>query len=374
MKISYLYWPVTFFSTAFGAGIFFLPQAVGPNLVGTNMFLLLMISAAIVSCLAHILFFQFITAYPQNDYRTSASLFIGKGAATIVCFLFLLSMLLIILINFMTLVNLIDGFYGGGLKNRFLISCIGVTILSTVSFLCNKEIEKLLSKVSVISIGIVFFLSLFFLFSSKGDVIPANIPETSVNIVPLLSIILFAFNFSPCIQRFAKTNNDRTKSRKKIIIGIVFIFFFIFLTVVSLSKALSIQDIFLIQSNNVDSLTYASGLADNYSIWMISAILIAVVTSGAYTGTLMGVVDSAASLGIKNRALVMMANGIVCIAAGTMNPSILKIIAGWSTPVIIATVFLIPSLYCIKKEKGALKISGFFVGFCGVAVFFLTFL
>ncbi|MDN5180952.1 hypothetical protein LVK53_28310, partial [Escherichia coli] len=31
MKINSIQWPVTFFATSFGAGIFFLPQTVGPK-------------------------------------------------------------------------------------------------------------------------------------------------------------------------------------------------------------------------------------------------------------------------------------------------------------------------------------------------------
>lgn len=56
MKISHLYWPVTFFSTAFGAGIFFLPQAVGPGVLGMKVFMLFIVIAMSVSMMAHYLF------------------------------------------------------------------------------------------------------------------------------------------------------------------------------------------------------------------------------------------------------------------------------------------------------------------------------
>lgn len=50
-------------------------------------------------------FFKFIISHPEKDFLAASSTFIGERAAAIVCVLFILSMIIIVLINFITLVQ-----------------------------------------------------------------------------------------------------------------------------------------------------------------------------------------------------------------------------------------------------------------------------
>ncbi|WP_052012071.1 hypothetical protein [Pectobacterium polaris] len=163
------------------------------------------------------------------------------------------------------------------------------------------------------------------------------------------------------------------KDVSTIITGVIIIFLFVSLTIFSLSKVLSIHDLFIIKENNNDALSYAAKHTNNYIICIASTLLIACVTSGAYAGTLMGIVDSAESLGFKNRFFVLIVNAIICIAVGTINPSIIKIISNLSVPIIIATVFIIPSVYFIKNGGYVMKATASFVLCSGITVLFFIY-
>ncbi|MDN5180953.1 threonine/serine transporter, partial [Escherichia coli] len=60
MKINSIQWPVTFFATSFGAGIFFLPQTVGPKVIGTHGTITILILSSLVSLLGQFTFYRFI--------------------------------------------------------------------------------------------------------------------------------------------------------------------------------------------------------------------------------------------------------------------------------------------------------------------------
>lgn len=168
MKISHLYWPVTFFSTAFGAGIFFLPQAVGPGVLGMNVFMLFIVIAMSVSMMAHYLFFKFIISHPEKDFLAASSTFIGERAAAIVCVLFILSMIIIVLINFITLVNVVASFFHNGFWVRGGISLLLSAALSAAWLAFSQRIEHLISRMALVSIVLVAILAVFSCYNQRG--------------------------------------------------------------------------------------------------------------------------------------------------------------------------------------------------------------
>ncbi|MCW3190530.1 hypothetical protein OJO69_24190 [Escherichia coli] len=103
-------WPVTFFATSFGAGIFFLPQTIGPKAIGSTSTIVLLILSALISLSGQFLFYKFILATDKKDYVTSAKLLIGNKAANIISVAFILSMLLIAIINITTTINVVCQF------------------------------------------------------------------------------------------------------------------------------------------------------------------------------------------------------------------------------------------------------------------------
>jgi len=372
MKMSYLYWPGMFFSTAFGAGIFFLPQSVGPNVLGMTLFLELIFPAACLSSLIHYFFYRFISDNLHKDYLSASSAFIGNRVAPILCVFFILAMLMIVIINFTTLTNLLCNLADAGVKERFAISC-GISLLLTAGYIIfHSDIGRLVSKISLVSILMVSFLAiLFFLLPARNPPLP-NIGITTVNSLMLFPIFLFTFNFTSCIQRFIRSN--KKPDPRHILLGTFIILCFLLVVVISVSRLLMPDDIFTINNNNTDALSYVSVLTTSPVIVGSSLILIILMTSGAFLGTLTGVVDGAKSLGIRKVVFVLLANSALCVTAGTLNLSIIKMISAWSMPVIVITVFLIPALYYLKNGNGLMQLGAVVILFSGLAVISIPFI
>lgn len=367
MKISHLYWPVTFFSTAFGAGIFFLPQAVGPGVLGMKVFMLFIVIAMSVSMMAHYLFFKFIISHPEKDFLAASSTFIGERAAAIVCVLFILSMIIIVLINFITLVNVVASFFHNGFWVRGGISLLLSAALSVAWLAFSQRIEHLISRMALVSIVLVAILAVFFLLQPAGGQQAVQAPPgISLQTWLLLPIFLFTFNFTPCIQRFAKS--ALRPQARSILFGKVLIMAFIVMIVIAISRLLTLDDISIINSRNVDALFYTAGLTGNATAWLGAALLLCLLTGGAYIGTLTGVIDGITSFGVAGKKRIIAGNIVVCTFIGAINPSIIKIISGWSIPVIVMTVFFIPSLYFLLRGDGRQKGIGVVVLGCGIAV------
>lgn len=366
MRISYLYWPVTFFSTAFGAGIFFLPQAVGPVVLGMVPFLIFITSAMLISLMAHYLFFKFISFHPKKDYLAATSKFIGRRSASVICALFIFSMMIIVLINFIALVNVVSSFLSDRLIARFFVSLFLSSALSVSWLLFNNEVEKLISRIALLSITSVAGVAVYFFFQPVREQLINLSGIGSFNSLTLLPVFLFTFNFTPCIQRFTKSSKN--PEAQKLVIGKIIIFAFILIFVLAVSRLLTPEDINIINHRNIDALSYTANLSGNQAVWFGAAMLLSLLTAGAYTGTLTGVIDGISSFGALNKRIILSCNIFICTVFGTANPSIVKIIANGSMPVIVTTVFFIPSLYFISKGYMLMKIIGTLVLLSGCAV------
>lgn len=372
MRIAYLYWPVTFFSTAFGAGIFFLPQAVGPVVLGMVPFLVFITGAMLVSLMAHYLFFKFINFHPEKDYLAAASKFVGHRSASVVCALFIVSMMIIVLINFIALVNVVSSFLSESLIVRFFVSLFLSSALSMAWLLFNAEVEKLISRIALLSIISVAGVAVFLFFQPAREQLINLSGMDSFNSLALLPVFLFTFNFTPCIQRFTKTSGN--PESLKLVAGKIIIFAFILIFVLAVSRLLTPEDINIINHRNIDALSYTANLSGNQAVWFGAALLLCLLTAGAYTGTLTGVIDGIGSFGALNKRVILSCNIFICTVFGTANPSIVKIIANGSMPVIVTTVFFIPSVYFIIKGCMRMKIVGTLVLLSGSAVIVTLFI
>ncbi|EFI6122332.1 hypothetical protein GXD30_23885 [Escherichia coli] len=366
-------WPVTFFATSFGAGIFFLPQTIGPKAIGSTSTIVLLILSALISLSGQFLFYKFILATDKKDYVTSAKLLIGNKAANIISVAFILSMLLIAIINITTTINVVCQFLS--ITERIYASIIISMILIIFFIIFNSKIERLTSGIAFPALLIVFLLSIYFYSQPSIPSTIKPIEQDTFNLLILFPIVLFSFNFSPCIQRFAQCSNT-TNSLKAFITGIFLILVFITFIVFSLNNIFSPLDIKEIRDTNSDALSYSANVTQNGIIAFISIITMILITSGAYTGTLTGIVDTAASLGLKNKLFTAILVSIITCISGAANFEIVKVIAALSTPIIAITVFIIPSIFFLQKKntsilKKSLLIMNLIigVGICAIPAF-----
>ncbi|AZT39642.1 threonine/serine transporter (plasmid) [Salmonella enterica subsp. enterica serovar Karamoja] len=369
MKKTDIYWPVTFFSTAFGAGIFYLPQTVGPRIIGIRMFFIYLIISMLISAITHSLFYRFISIHQDRNYLKSTALLIGDKASKIVSGLFILSMQIIILINFLTLDNIYISFFKNNIITRLAVSLILSTFLSLAWLMFNKKIERFIAKIALLTILMTLLIATS-LYFQKPEITQPPINGNYLNSfrVSLLPVLLFTFNFTPCIQRFSKSS-ERINV-KAIIIGTGIIAAFICLITISLSQHLNFNDLILLRQKNLDSLFYTTKLTNNQYLTLISILLMTLITCGAYVGTLTGVMDGVLSFGIKKIKPVLLANIIFCTLVGTLNPAVIKIISQWSMPIIIGIVYIIPSIYFLTKKAKNYKYESIIVLMAGLIMLY----
>ncbi|EAT2146251.1 hypothetical protein F6541_24600 [Salmonella enterica] len=350
MKINSIQWPVTFFATSFGAGIFFLPQTVGPKVIGTHGTITILILSSLVSLLGQFTFYRFILITDKKEYVSSAILFIGKKAANTISIAFLLSMLLIAIINITTMINIICFSLSLNGSERIFVSLIISATLGSSFIFFNSKIEHLASGIAFPSLLIVLFLSIYF-YSHPAHPHSTEIQNISTsNLLTLFPVVLFSFNFSPCIQRFAQNKKDTAGDLRFFMFGILLILIFISFIVFSLSNIFSPSDIKNMREINSDALSYSANVTKNSFVAYISILTMILITSGAYTGTLTGVVDTIVSLGFKNKTLIVFVVSVITFIAGEANFEIIKVIAALSTPIIAITVFIIPSAFFLKTN------------------------
>lgn len=350
MKINSIQWPVTFFATSFGAGIFFLPQTVGPKVIGTHGTITILILSSLASLLGQFTFYKFILITDKKEYVSSATLFIGNKAANAISIAFILSMLLIAIINITTMINIICFNLKLNDSARIVVSLIISTILGSSFIFFNSKIERLASGIAFPTLLTVLFLSIYF-YSHPTHPHATEIQSISTgNLLILFPVVLFSFNFSPCIQRFAQNKKDTDGDLRFFLFGILLTLIFISFIVFSLSNIFSPSDIKDMREINSDALSYSANVTKNSLIAYMSILTMILITSGAYTGTLTGIVDTIVSLGLKNKTLIASVVSVITFIAGEANFEIIKVIAALSSPIIAITVFIIPSVFFLKTN------------------------
>ncbi|WP_313114225.1 hypothetical protein [Pseudescherichia sp.] len=348
-KISWIRWAVTFFSTAFGAGVFYLPQSVGPGVASPNKFIIISLICAFISFCTHYQLYKFIQTSDQKMMLDAIEKSCGCKIAKIMCLLFLISMLSIALINFITIVNQLAPYINSSIISRFILSLTICLILCLSWLKFDRNIEVFTAKVSYFTIITICILAVFFSNFREDTFVSPNYTSSFVSMFPIL---LFVFNFSPCIQRFVQKSSIISSVKAMLCIGLgtVVILTFIIVFCFSLSHVLNTEDYLALHTNNLDSLSFASRKSGTSSAIIMSAAAILLASIGAYLGTLTGIVDSLISFRLEKKWLSVMSVLAISTLFATLNFSILKTISYISLPVITITIFFIPSIHFLRKK------------------------
>ncbi|WAH51429.1 hypothetical protein LMA04_15085 [Pseudescherichia vulneris] len=352
-EINKLRWPITFFSTAFGAGVFYLPQSVGPGVSSPVKFIMMSVICALISFCVHYQLYKFIQSSKKKMMLDAIEINYGPKIAKAICFLFLLSMISIALINFMTIVNLLVPNENNSIITRFALSFAVCLVLCFSWLKFDKDIAMFISKISILTIIAIIVLAILFL-NLKGGTLAAN--TSNQFLTAMFPILLFVFNFSPSIQRFAQQPTIQKSKIAALSIGtgVLIILIFIFLFCFCLSHVLNAGDYLSLRNNNLDALSFASHKSGLFIVKLISILAILLATIGAYVGTLTGIVDSLTSFGFERRGLSVLSIFILSVLVATVNFSILKTISFISLPIITLTVFFIPSIYFLRNKQNVL--------------------
>lgn len=384
-------WSLSLFGTAVGAGVLFLPIKAGAG--GFWPLIILALLCGPMTWFAHKGLARFVLSAknPDADITDTVEEHFGKAGANIITLAYFFAIYPIVLIYGVGITNTVDSFLvhqiGMASMPRWLLSG-GLIMLMTLAVVLGKSLMlKVTSAMVYPLVFILFALSVFLIpewNTSMMEVAPDwhAMPRVIWLAIPLF---VFSFNHSPIISQFTKEQrlkygNDAAQKTDQITGGatlllMVFVMFFVFSVVLSLSPA----QLILAKEENISVLSYLANIHQSPMISYLGPIVaFAAITSsyfghfiGAHEG-LVGLVKSRTNMPVKRiekaaLCFIVLTTWFVAI----INPSILGMIESMGAPMIAAILFLLPvfamqKVGAMKPYRTALPVQVFTI-ICGIA-------
>ncbi len=246
-------WCLSLFGTAVGAGILFLPIKAGAG--GFWPLVILAILSAPMTWLAHKGMARFVLSAkdPESDITDAVEEHFGKTGANIITFAYIFAIYPIVLIYGVGITNTVDSFmiHQLGLPSipRWLLSGVLIGAM-TLCVVYGKDLMLKATSAMVYPLVIILFALSVYLIPSWNMSMVSTSPDWSTlpKVIWLaIPLIVFSFNHSPIISQFSKEQrrvygDDAVKKTDMITGGaalmlLVFVMFFVFSVVLSLSPA-----------------------------------------------------------------------------------------------------------------------------------------
>lgn len=361
------HWTLTLFGTAVGAGILFLPIDAG--LGGFWPLLLLTLLVAPMTYLSHLGLCRFILAstQPGSTITEVVTEHFGSQAGKLITLLYFLAIYPILLIYGVGVTNTLDSFIQHQLGivglPRALLALMAVSLLMLMMQISETWILKITTGLVYPLVMILFALSCYLIPYWRADLlyqIP-TLAHFSSAVWLTMPLLVFAFNHSPAISYFASAQQRRYGQqadyrarqilKRTAIILLLFVMFFVFSTVLTLTP----EALQLAKQQNLSILSF---LANQHNAPVISYLgpivaLLAIVSSffGHYQGAregLKGLITLGMSGGSQPANSPHLDRGIAIFfllslwGVAVLNPSILGMIESLSGPVIALILFIMP--------------------------------
>lgn len=367
-------WCLSLFGTAVGAGILFLPIKAGAG--GFWPLVILAILSAPMTWLAHKGMARFVLSAsdPNADITDAVEEHFGKTGANIITFAYIFAIYPIVLIYGVGITNTVDSFmvHQLGLPStpRWLLSgaLIGAMTLCVVY---GKDFMLKATSAMVYPLVIILFaLSVYLIPNWNMSMVDASPDWSTLPKVIWLAIplIVFSFNHSPIISQFSKEQRrvygDNAVKKTDMITGgaalmlLVFVMFFVFSVVLSLSPA----QLAIANQQNISVLSYLANTHSSAVISYLGPIVAFSAIASSYFGTFLGSCEGIAGL-IHSRSsaprdkiekYVLAFVVITAWIAAIINPSILDMIEVVGATMIVAILFLMP-VYAMQKVPSMKK-------------------
>lgn len=389
-----LYWTMSLFGTAIGAGILFLPISIG-----TGGFLSLIIMAILAYPLTHYshkLLAKFIYKNDGLDDITEVlDNTFGKNIGLLIIISYFLEIFVVLLLYTIALTNAIELILTENLGfvdiNRVILSFFVVAFLMFIISRGLEVIIKVISYLVFIFIISIFILSIYLIQFYNGGVFNdfsidlINTQEIFKSTLYVIPIMIFAFNHVAIISsmvieqkklniKSAENSIDKILEYSHILMVFVVLFFLFSCAFVFNSLELNEAN-----SKNINILSYISIKIDNFALQYIAPIIASIAIMKSFLGHYMGTKEGFEAIIKRSKKINNFSNkslsiftfifvSISCFTAAVLNPSILDMINKIIAPLIAVTLFLVPAYVVInlKKMEGYKGISAYFVGIIGI--------
>ncbi len=382
MKSQHLYWLLSLFATAFGAGVLYVPvDATG----GTPLLIIAVaLLAACIIAVGHIFFASM--SLSQSQPRRIGDIVeqqMGTTWRVIFAWVFFLATFTILLVYSIGIhseyANSLYQLFGwsrrpGGLAYWISIFAplvfIGLSLLDT-----DKTIRVISSFIFILLVAIVFVT--FYLWFFIEPITPTGPISQPVDISALtfasgfLPLMIFGMNFSPIIPRFGQKYQNHTKPAVIIIIATCLLLVTVICAFI-LACHYALPDSVLHYLKTQPGLSNASILTlletayqNDLILHFLTPFISMLVLTGAFIGTFIGAQEATenvchtfmpnkAKSTIQRIALYSM---IIIIYGVIFSPFQIKsIISDITSPAILTLIFIIPAVYWFKiKQRQRLK-------------------
>lgn len=373
-------WVLGLFATAIGAGTLFLP--INAGLGGIWPLLVMALLAFPMTYLAHRGLIRFIlsSSKPGSDITEVVTEHFGPLAGKLITLLYFFTILPILLLYGVGLTNTVESFMTHQLHMeawpRVILSFVLTAGLIAIVALSEKIVVKVMGWLVYPFIFVLMGLALFLVPEWNGAALQGGVPsfgKFSVTLWLSIPVLVFSFNHSPVISRFAVAQQqeygkdavpmaDRIEKYAALMMVVV-VMFFVFSCVFALSPA----DLAAAKQQNISILSYIGNKFQNPWAAVIAPLVAFVAMSKSFLGHYLGAREGlngfitqqmqarnkVANLSKINRG-TMLFMFLTIWGVATINPSILGMIESLCGPVIAALLFLMP-MYAIRKVPAMRK-------------------
>lgn len=374
-------WVLGLFATAIGAGSLFLP--INAGIGGIWPLLIMAVLAFPMTYLAHRGLIRFVlsSSKPGSDITEVVGEHFGVTAGKLITLLYFFTILPILLLYGVGLTNTVEALMinqiGMAPPPRALLALVLTAGLFAVVMLGERMVVQVMGWMVYPFIAVLIGFALYLVPQWNGavfqDASPANFSLTLWLSIPVL---VFSFNHSPVISRFAVAQHehygpDAEPKASRIekyaaLLMVVVVMFFVFSCVFALSPA----EMGAAKAQNVSILSFLGNKFDNPFMAYLAPTVAFVAMAKSFLGHYLGAREGLNGLisqqlaGRGKTAPTRLLNAIsaafmfaaVWIVA-TLNPSILGMIESLCGPVIAALLFIMP-MYAINKVPAMRKYAG----------------
>ena len=372
-------WVLGLFATAIGAGTLFLP--INAGLGGIWPLLVMAVLAFPMTYLAHRGLVRFIlsSSKPGSDITEVVGEHFGPMAGKLITLLYFFTILPILLLYGVGLTNTVESFMvhqlGMAALPRVLLSFVLTAGLIGIVCASEQMVVRVMGWLVYPFIFVLIGLGLFLVPEWNGAVLQ-GVPSAgkfSVTLWLSIPVLVFSFNHSPVISRFAvaqqlQYGNNAVQKADRIekyaaLLMVVVVMFFVFSCVFALSPA----DLSAAKDQNISILSYIGNKFQNPYVALIAPLVAFIAMSKSFLGHYLGAREglngfiaqqlesrnkSASTKTINRYSMLFMFVTIWVVA--TLNPSILGMIESLCGPVIAALLFVMP-MYAIRKVPSMRK-------------------
>ncbi|HJO92540.1 MAG TPA: hypothetical protein QF753_04000 [Victivallales bacterium] len=382
-------WIFTFFGTAIGAGILFLPVQAG--LSGIIVVVVCMIMAFTITYFAQ-KYYSLILVKTKNahSYNGAITEYWGQTASTIISILFSIQLIGSLLIYSTGLNTDIGEFmyvykiFPSNVSGHPLCSFIILAVFTVLMILSEKLLIKFLGKITYVLIFLLIIVSILFIPFWRLDSAILNVPldfwVTFKNILlcfPLfMGAIVFYMTLSPMVMYYRKNYPEFTpeEHEKKVIKlnknAIYLLSFFTAVFVISSALTLTPGGIEYALKNNISSLAVL-GIGVNLTITLqiirfLSYLVIFFALTTSFYGVALGVIELLSNQikfpanwdEIKKRRITAIGMMLLIWILTSFNINIISIMGYFSTPLNGFILFIIPTMiiFTCKRLRSYRKI------------------